>query len=138
MYRAIDGDDQVVDVYASERRNAGAAETFFKRAIVDTGVRPTRVTTDRAKCYPPALKAVLPHVEHRCSKYLNNGQQRDHGHRKQGLGPMRGFKQLASADTIARGHALIRNLRNGFSTLTANVPRHLRLATAWRQLAVTI
>jgi len=31
------------------------------------------VTTDKAKCYPPALRVVLPGVEHRRSKYLNNG-----------------------------------------------------------------
>ncbi len=102
LYRAIDQDGQVVDVYFSERRNAGAAESFFKRAIGDTGVRPTRVTTDRAKCYPPALREVLPDVDHRCSKYLNNGLERDHSHLKQRLRPMRGFKQVTSADIVAR------------------------------------
>ena len=34
-----------------------------------------------------------------------------------------------------RGHALIRNLREDFSTWTAAVPRYLRLRTAWQQLA---
>ena len=51
---------------------------------------------------------------------------------------MRGFKQTASADIIARGHALIRNLYNGFSALTVNVPLNLRLAVAWPQLALAI
>ncbi len=59
------------------------------------------------------------------SKYLNNGIERDHGYLKQRLSPMRGFKQATSADIIARGHALIRNLRNGFSELTVGVPRLL-------------
>ncbi len=135
LYRAIDQDGQVVDVYFSERRSAAAAENFFKRAISETGVRPTRITTDKAKCYPPALRACLPGVEHRCSKYLNNGLERDHGHFKQRLKPMRGFKQVTSADIVPRGHALVQNLRGGFSTLTEGVPRHLRLAIAWPQLA---
>ncbi len=138
IYRAIDQDGQVVDAYFSERRNSKAAQTFFERASDETGVRPERVTTDKAKCYPPALRAVLPDVEHRTSKYLNNGMERDHGHLKQRLYPMHGFKQVASADIIVRGHALIRNLRNGFSDLTAGVPRLLRLATAWPQLAQAI
>lgn len=138
IYRAIDEDGQVVDAYFSERRNAPAAESFFRRAIEETGVTPERVTTDKAKCYPPALRAVLPEVEHRTSKYLNNGMERDHGHLKQRLYPMRGFKQAASADVIPRGHALIRNLRNGFSNLTFHVPLNLRLATAWPQLALAI
>lgn len=138
MYRAIDQDGQVVDAYFSVRRNATAAEAFFKRAINETGRTPTRVTTDKAKCYPPALRAVLPNVEHRRTRYLNNGLERDHGHMKQRFHPMRGFKQPAAADILARGHALIQNLRNGFSTLTSSTPRLLRLATAWSQLAQAI
>ena len=136
--RAIDEDGQGVDAYFSTRRNAAAAQTFFERALDETGVRPERVTTDKAKCYPPALRAVLPSVEHRTSKYLNNGLERDHRHLKQRLYPMRGFKQAGSADIMARGHARIRNLRNGFSDLTVAVPRVLRLATAWPQLAQAI
>jgi IS6 family transposase len=138
LYRAIDQDGQVVDVYFSIRRNAAAARAFFERAIAATGVTPTRVTTDKARCYPPALRAALPGVDHRSSRSLNNGLERDHGHRKQRLRPMRGFQRAASADTLSRGHGLIQNLRNGFSALTAAVPRPLRLATAWPQLAAMI
>lgn len=138
IYRAIDEDGQVVDAYFSERRNAKAAQAFFENAIDETGVTPEQITTDKAKCYPPALRTVLPGVEHRRSKYLNNGMERDHGHLKQRLYPMRGFKQAASAGIIARGHALIRNLRNGFSSLTVAVPINLRLAVAWPQLTRAI
>ncbi len=138
IYRAIDQDGQVVDTYFSERRNAAAAEAFFQRAMGETGVTPQRIVTDKAKCYPPALRRVLPNVEHRRSRYLNNGIERDHGHLKQRLYPMRGFKQAACADLLARGHAFIQNLRNGFSRLTATVPRHLRVMTAWSQLTQVI
>jgi transposase-like protein len=138
LYRAIDQDGQVVDVYFSQRRNAAAAESFLKRAVEDAGMQPTRVTTDKAKCYPPALRKVLPDVDHRCSKYLNNGLERDHGHLKQRLRPMRGFKSPLSADVLSRGHALVQNLRNGFSALSIGLPRHLRLAITWPQLAATL
>jgi transposase, IS6 family len=134
-YRAIDQGGQVVDAYFSERRNAAAAHSFFEGAIARTGLTPERILTDKAACYPPAMRAVLPGVEHRCSKYVNNDLERDHGHLKQRLRPMRGFKRLASADTFCRGHALIRNLRGGYLKLTAEVPQAMRLATAWPQLA---
>ena len=62
-------------------------------AIDETGMRPKRVTTDKATCDPPALRAVLPDIEHRTSKCLNNGMERYHGHLKQRLYPMREFKQ---------------------------------------------
>ena len=84
-----------------------------------------------------AARALLPTAEQRCSKYLNNGLERDHGHLKQRLRPRRGFKQCASADILTRGHALVQNLRHGFSALTAPVPRPRRLAAAWLQLART-
>ncbi len=138
IYRAIDQDGQVVDAYFSQRRNAKAAQIFFERALDETGVTPARVTTNKAKCYPPALRAVLPDVEHRTSNYLNNGMERDHGHLKQRVYPMRGFKQAASAGIITRGHALIRNVQNGFSALTVHVPINLRLAVVWPQLARVI
>jgi IS6 family transposase len=137
-YRAIDQDGQVVGVYCSERRNAAAARAFFERAIAETGVTPECVVTDKAACDPPALRVLLPTAEHRSSKYLNNGLERDPGHLKRPLRPMRGFKQLRSADILARGHALVQNLCNGFSTLTADVPRSLCRATAWPQLACAI
>jgi transposase-like protein len=137
-YRAIDQDGQVVDVFVSARRNAKAAQAFLSRAIATTGVTPRRIITDQARCYPPALRGLRLPVEHRRSRYLNNRLERDHSHLKQRLRPMRGFKRLPSADIVSRGHALIQNLRNGFSTLTVGIPRPLRLATAWPQLACTI
>jgi hypothetical protein len=51
---------------------------------------------------------------------------------------MRSFKSATSADILARGHALIQNLRNGFSNLTATIPRCLRLAAAWPHLTLAI
>jgi transposase-like protein len=138
IYKAIDKDGQVVDAYFSERRNAPAARTFFERAMAETEATPVRVNSDKVKCYPPALRAVLPGVEPRRSKYLSNGLERDHSHLKQRLYPMRSFKRGAAADTLARGCALIRNLRGGFSRLTAAVAPNLRLATAWPQLTQAI
>ena len=92
-------------------------------------VTPERVTTDKARCYPPALRAVLPGAEHRRSKYRNNELERDHSHLKQRIYPMGSFKQGASADTLARGHALIRNLRRRFLDADRGaVPPNLRLA----------
>jgi hypothetical protein len=47
---------------------------------------------------------------------------------------MRHFKQLARADTFRRGHALVRNLGQGFSALTAHIAPRLRVASAWAVL----
>lgn len=60
LYRAIDQDGQVVDAYCSEQRNARAAQAFCARAISETGVRPRRVTTDEARCYPRRFAPYYP------------------------------------------------------------------------------
>jgi transposase-like protein len=63
VYRAIDEDRQVVDAHFSEGRNGAAARAVFERALAETAGTPVRVTTDKAKCSPPALRAVLPGAE---------------------------------------------------------------------------
>ncbi len=138
LYRAIDEHGQIVDVYLSALRNTAAAQIFFEEAIQTSKVAPTRVTTDKAKCYPPALRAVLPLAEHRSSKYLNNGLERDHQHLKGRVRPMRRLKSVDSASTFCRGHALIRNLAHGYSSLAAEAAPRVRLATAWSALAATL
>jgi transposase-like protein len=83
-------------------------------------------------------RTVLPHVEHRTSNYLNSRLERDHQHLKGRIRPMRWFKTVGGASNFSRGHALIRNLCCGFSSLTAKVPVRLRLATAWSARAATL
>lgn len=138
LFRAIDEYGQVVDVSLSDHRDAASAQVFFEQALTTTEVTPTRVTSDKAKAYPPALRAVLPGAEHRCSKYLNNGLERDHQHLKGRIRSMRRFKTPATASTFCQGHALIRNLGRGCSSLAAGAPPRLRLATAWAALAVAL
>ncbi len=138
LYRAIDEHGQIIDVFLSERRNAKAAGAFFQQAIDVGGVMPTRVTTDKAKSYPKMLRTLLPDVDHRCSKYLNNPIERDHQHLKGRVRPMRRFKQTASASNFCRRHTLIRNLSRGHSTLTNTLALRQRLAVAWATLAITL
>ncbi len=138
LFRAIDEHGQIVDVYLSDRRDAAAAQRFFEGAMGISGRAPRRVTTDKAKCYPPALRAVLPLAQHRTSKYLNNGLERDHQHLKGRVRPMRRFKTVGGAHIFCRGHTLIRNLGRGFSSLTAEISPRRRLATAWSALAATL
>jgi transposase-like protein len=138
LYRAIDEHGQIIDVFLSDRRNADAARTFFKQAIDAGRVKPSRVTTDKAKSYPEVVRTLLPDVEHRSSKYLNNGLERDHQHLKGRVRPMRRFKQTASASTFCRRHTLIRKLARGHSTLTNALPVRQRLAVAWATLATML
>ena len=138
LFGAIDEHGQIVDGSVSPRRDRAAAQAFFQGARATSTVPPSQVTTDKANCSPPAVRAVLPTVEHRTSNYLNNRLERDHQHLKGRIRPMRRFKTTGSASTLCRGHALIRNLGRGFSSHTAKVAPRLRLARAWSALATLL
>ena len=47
LYRAIDGDGQLIDSMLSEHRDKHAARRFLRRLVDVAGARPLRVTTDR-------------------------------------------------------------------------------------------
>ena len=109
LYRAVDQQAQVIDVLVSGRRNAEAARAFFARAL-RAGPSPVEVTTDRAPVYPSVLDQLVPAARHVTDHYTNNLIESDHGRFKARLRPMRGLKRIASARTIATGHAFVQNL----------------------------
>jgi len=138
VYRAIDQEGQVIDVFVSPRRDARAARRFFARAIHSTKVSPSEVVTDRVPTYPIVLEELLPAAWHRTDRYANNGIETDHGRLKARLRPMRGLKQDRSARVIIAGHAFVQNLRRGFYELVVEEPPNRQLAAAFDELALAI
>jgi putative transposase len=55
LYRAIDRDDNLIDVYLSETRDMAAAKAFLRSARSVTQVEPEQVTTDGHTSYPRAI-----------------------------------------------------------------------------------
>ena len=73
LYRAIDRDGNLVDVFLSEKRERAAAEACFRSARTVTHGVPDWVTTEGHNWYPGAMKAELGDaVLHRTNRYLNN------------------------------------------------------------------
>jgi len=137
LYRAVDQHGQVIDVLLSTRRDAAAARRFFARAL-RFGPSPVEVTTDRAPVYPRLIEEMAPTARHVTEQYANNVVEADHGRLKARLRPMRGLKRLASAHTIAAGHAFVQNLRRGHYALTEEVPVHDRIRVAFDDLALSL
>ena len=118
----------------SQHRDGAAARAFFTRALT-FGPAPVEVTTDRAPVYPRVLDELTPGARHILEQYANNAVEADHGRLKARLRPMRGLKRIQSASTIAAGHAFVQNLRLGHYELTAELPSHDRIRTAFAELA---
>jgi transposase, IS6 family len=138
LYRAVDQFGQVIDVYASSRRDSEAARRFFQQARTTTDVTPAEVITDRAPTYPRVLDEMLPTAWHHVERYANNRVEADHAQLKRWLRPMRGIKTMSGLRVLAAGHAFVQNLRRGHYEIAADRPRNLRLATAFGQLATAV
>jgi transposase-like protein len=137
LYRAIDQDGQVIDVWLSARRDLTAARAFFGRALA-TGAVPVEVTTDRAPVYPRVLDEFIPGALHNTEQYANNTIEADHGRLKARLRPMRGLKTFGSARVLATGHAFVQNIRRGHYEIATDVPLHHRVRVAFDELALAI
>lgn len=98
LYRAIDKEGNLVDVYLSDVRDQAAAEAFFEQAQNTSGVTPEQITTDKE----PALYSAIQNVfgdktKHRDSKYMNNIIEQDHRGIKSRYKVMKGFKSFFCA-----------------------------------------
>ena len=97
LWRAVDKHGVVVDILVQQRRDQHAAETFLRRVIEAAGCEPRVVITDKLLSYPPALRRVLPHVDHRRHKGLNNRAENSHQPTRQRERVMRRFKSAEQA-----------------------------------------
>ena len=78
LWRAVDQHGFVVDILVQSRRDQHAAEAFIRRAVEGWDYTPRVVITDKLASYPPALRRVLPTVEHQRHKELNNRAENSH------------------------------------------------------------
>jgi putative transposase len=51
LWRAVDQDGEVVDVYLQARRDGAAAKRFFKRLLRSHGGEPRKIVTDKLRSY---------------------------------------------------------------------------------------
>ncbi len=72
LWRAVDQNGHVLDILVQSRRNTKAAKRFFRKLLRGLQYAPRVIVTDKLGSYAAAKRTILPHVEHRQSKYLNN------------------------------------------------------------------
>ena len=74
LWRAVDQHGNVLQ----SRRSATAAGRFFRKLLKGLRYVPRVIVTDKRKSYPAAKRKILPSVEHRQSRYLNNRAEVSH------------------------------------------------------------
>jgi putative transposase len=137
LWRAVDQDGHVLDILVQSRRNTKAAKRFFRKLLRSLQYAPRVVATDKLKSYAAAKRTILPHVEHRQSKYLNNRAEVSHQPTRRRERQMQRFKSARHAQRFLSTHARIHNhfqLRR--HRLTAGQHRTARDAAlrTWREV----
>ena len=72
LWRAVDQNGNVLDILVQSRRNTHAAKRFFRKLLKGLQYVPRVIITDKLKSYGAAKREILPGVEHRQHKGLNN------------------------------------------------------------------
>lgn len=128
-WRAVDQDGYVLDEIAQNRRNTKAAKHLLTRLLKKEGVAPKRMITGKLRSYGAARRQVMPDVEHRSHKGLNNRAETAHAAAKTGVDDAR--------LPIPRSTATLRFDRIGSEQFSSsrpaqNAPLSLHIFTACR------
>jgi transposase-like protein len=120
LYRAVDSQGNTLEFMLSAKRDARAAERFFRKALKAAHTQSPRVVNvDKNAAYPKAtntLKAndTLPErTELRQNKYLNNIVEQDHRFIKRLVNPGMGFGSFNTARRTLRGYEAMNMIRKG-------------------------
>jgi putative transposase len=107
LWRAVDQDGVVLDILVQSRRNTKAARRFFKKLLKDLLYVPRVILTDGLRSYGAAKAKIIPRVEHRQSRYLNNRAENLHQPTRQRERRMKRFKSPRQAQQFLSAHGLI-------------------------------
>ena len=97
LWRAVDQDGNVLDILVQSRRNKHAAKRFFRKLLKGLTYVPRVIITDKLKSYGAAKRELLPGVEHRQHKGLNNRAENSHQPTRLREKKMRRFKSAKHA-----------------------------------------
>ncbi len=126
LWRAVDQDGEVVDVFLQSRRDGNAAKRFFKRLLNKYQGEPRKIVTDKLRSYDVAHRELMPDVIHDKTQYANNRAELSHQPTRVRERGMRRFKSMKQAQRFLVVHAEVYNL--------FNLCRHLVSADHYRLL----
>ncbi len=124
LWRAVDQDGEIVDVFLQRRRDGKVAKRFFKRLLKTHRMEPRKIVTDKLRSYGVAHRELMPETIHDTSQYANNRAELSHQPTRVRERVMRRFKSTQQAQRFLSVHAAVYNL--------FNLGRHLTSAKNYR------
>ena len=116
LWRAVDQDGFVLEVPVQSRRDAKAAKRLMRKLLKGQGRSPRVMITDKLRSYAAAKQEIMPDVEHRSHKGLNNRAENSHQPIRRRERIMKRFKSKRHLQLFVSIHDPIANL--------FHIPRH--------------
>ena len=124
LWRAVDHEGEVLEVFATKRRDSKTALKFLKRAMKRYG-RPKVIVTDRLRSYRAAMNVTGNAASQECGRWLNNRAENSHQPFRRREGAMAKFRDIKTLQKFASVHASICN--------HFNLQRHLDHRDVFKQ-----
>src|SRR5881394_3228262 len=118
LWRAVDRDGFVLDVLVQSRRDKKAAKRLFRKLLKKQGRAPRVLVTDKLKSYAAAKREIMPGVEHRQHKGLNNRAENSHQPTRRRERIMKRFKSPRQAQRFLSTHDQVANVFPAAETTT--------------------
>jgi putative transposase len=110
LWRAVDQDGIVLDALVQSRRDKLAAKRLLRKLLKRQGRPPRVMITDKLASYPAAKRELIPGVEHRRHKGLNNRAENSHQPTRRRERQMKRYKSARQAQRFLSAHDQINNL----------------------------
>ena len=110
LWCAVDQDGYVLDEIVQTRRDTKAAKRLLVRLLKKQGLTPKRIITDKLRSYGAAKRDIMPSVEHRSHKGLNNRAENSHLPLRKRERMMQGFRSIGSVQRFVSIFSAVRNL----------------------------
>src|SRR5215208_6445176 len=110
LWRAVDQTGMVLDVLVQSRRDKRAAKRLLRKLLKRQCRAPRVMITDKLASYRAAKGEVMPSVEHRRHKGLNNRAENSHQPTRRRERQMKGFPSAGQAQRFLSAHDQINNL----------------------------
>jgi len=112
LWRAVDQDGEVVNVFLQKRRDGNAAKRFFRRLLRKHRCEPRKIVTDKLRSYNVAHRELIPKATYDTTQYANNRCELSHEPTRVRERGMRKFKPIQQAQRFLGAHAAVYNLFN--------------------------
>ena len=110
LWRAVDQAGVVLDVLVQRRRDRQAAKRLVRKLLKRQMRSPRVMITDKLASHGAAKREVMPAIEHRQHKGLNNRAENSHQPTRRRERQMKQFKSAGQAQRFLSAHDQINNL----------------------------